>query len=164
MKLTPKQIALAGLVAALYWVLTVASAPLSYGPVQFRISEALTVLPFFIPATIPGLFAGCLIANIFGPVGMLDIIFGPLITLLAAVATRWLYHRSKPKGSVTMMSLAPLPPILFNAAGVAAYVAPAYDLHYWAVAGSVLIGQATVCYLLGMPLLFWVRSRSSFFD
>jgi len=163
-KLTPKQIALAGLVAALYWVLTVASAPLSYGPVQFRISEALTVLPFFVPATIPGLFAGCLIANIFGPVGMLDIIFGPPITLLAALATRWLYHRTVPKGSVKMMWLAPLPPILFNAIGVAAYVAPAYHVNYWATAAWVLLGQTTVCYGGGLPLLFWVRSRRSFFD
>ena len=71
-------------IAAIYALLTVIFAPISYGLLQVRISEALTVLPAYTPAAIPGLFAGCLIANIIGGNGLLDIIFGSLATLIAA--------------------------------------------------------------------------------
>ena len=74
----------AAIIAAVYVVLTIIFAPISYGQVQVRISEALTVLPYFTPAAIPGLFIGCIIANIYGGAGIIDIIFGSLATLFAA--------------------------------------------------------------------------------
>ena len=92
-------------IAALYVVLTLVFAPISFGPVQLRVAEALCILPMFTPAAIPGLFIGCLIANLY--TGMItDIIFGSLATLLAAIGTYLL--RKKP-------ILAAACPVLANA-------------------------------------------------
>ncbi len=77
----------AALIGAIYVVLTLVFAPFSYGEVQVRISEALTILPYFTPAAIPGLFVGCIIANILGGCIPVDIIFGSIATLLGAVFT-----------------------------------------------------------------------------
>ena len=87
-----RRLAEAGLIAAMYAALTVAVTPIAYGPVQFRISEVLTILPVFTPAAIPGLTVGCFVANLFGlmsganPAGAWDLLLGPLATLLAALA------------------------------------------------------------------------------
>ena len=77
----------AAAIGAIYVVLTILFAPLSYGEVQIRFSEALTILPFFTPAAIPGLFVGCIIANLFGGAIPVDIIFGSIATLIGAVFT-----------------------------------------------------------------------------
>ena len=82
------------MIAAIYVALTLAFAPISYGVVQFRISEALCVLPFFTPAAIPGLFVGCLLSNILGGAVPLDVIFGSLATLIGALGSWYLrMHR-----------------------------------------------------------------------
>ena len=94
------------MIAAVYVVLTLVFAPISYGEVQVRVSEALTVLPFFMPAAVPGLFVGCLIANILGGAILPDIIFGSLATLLGAVGTYLLRKKTR--------FLAPIPPIVAN--------------------------------------------------
>ena len=84
--LTPRFMAEAGIIAALYFALTMASIPISYMTPQVRISEALCVLPFFTPAAVPGLFIGCLLSNLAGsPLGPYDILFGSLATLAAGV-------------------------------------------------------------------------------
>ena len=95
-----------GVIAGTYAALTlVASAlNLAYGPVQFRFSEALTVLPFLFPGTWPGLFVGCLIANLLSPYGLIDIVVGSAATLLAALWTAKVKHKW----------LAPLPPVVCN--------------------------------------------------
>ena len=105
-------LALGAVIAALYAVLTYVAAAvnLAYGPVQFRFSEALTVLPVFTPAAIPGLTLGCVIANLGSPLGVVDWVFGPLATLLAALAT-YLVRDVKVKG---LPILAPLPPVITN--------------------------------------------------
>ena len=76
-------------IAAIYVALTMLVAPIAFGPVQFRISEALTILPFFTPVAIPGLFVGCLLANLLGSAAIWDVVFGSLATLIGAVGT-WL--------------------------------------------------------------------------
>ena len=86
-KFTGKQAAIAGLIAALYAVLSLVFHPISFGVYQIRIAEALTVIPFLTGAAIPGLFIGCYIANALGGMGWLDIVIGPLITLVAAFLT-----------------------------------------------------------------------------
>ena len=96
----------AAMIGAIYVVLTVAFAPISFGEVQIRFAEALTILPFFTPAAVPGLFVGCLIANILGGAILPDIIFGSLATLIGAVVTYLLRKQSK--------YLAPVPPIVAN--------------------------------------------------
>lgn len=92
-------------IAAIYVVLTMLVAPIAFGPIQFRISEALTILPFFTPVAIPGLFVGCLLSNILGGAVIWDVIFGSLATLIGAVGTYLLRKHRK---------LACLPPILSN--------------------------------------------------
>lgn len=99
-------IAQAAMIAAIYVVLTLLGASFSYGEVQVRISEALTILPVFTPAAIPGVFLGCLISNILGGCILPDIIFGSFATLIGAVFTWMLRNKSK--------YLAPLPPIIAN--------------------------------------------------
>ena len=93
----------AAVIGAIYVVLTLLFAPLSYGEIQIRFSEALTILPFFTPAAIPGLFVGCIIANLFGGAIPVDIIFGSIATLIGAVFTYRLRSCNR--------FLAPIPPI-----------------------------------------------------
>ncbi|MDV9527922.1 QueT transporter family protein, partial [Clostridioides difficile] len=96
----------AAMIAAIYVVLTYVFAPFSFGEVQVRIAESLTILPLFTPAAIPGLFIGCLIGNILGGAILPDIIFGSLATLLGAIFTYRLRNKNK--------ILAPVPPIVAN--------------------------------------------------
>lgn len=96
----------AAMIAAIYVVLTYLFAPFSFGEVQIRISEALTILPIFTPAAIPGLFIGCLIGNILGGAILPDILFGSLATLIGALGTYMLKEHNR--------YLAVLPPICAN--------------------------------------------------
>lgn len=98
-------IAQAAVIAAIYVALCVAFLPIGYGAIQFRIAEALTILPFFTPAAIPGLFIGCLLANLLGGGILLDVIFGSIATLIGAIGSYY-FRRSK--------FLVLLPPILAN--------------------------------------------------
>ena len=84
----------AAMIAAIYTVLTMVFAPISFGPIQFRISEILCILPLFTPAAIPGLFIGCLLSNFMCGAAMLDVIFGSLATLIGAVGS-YLLRRNK---------------------------------------------------------------------
>lgn len=159
-------LALAGVIAALYALLTLAAASLdlAYGPVQFRFSEALTVLPVFTPAAIPGLALGCFLANLASPLGVVDWVFGTLATLLAALWTRSLR-------GVTFRGapwLAPLPPVVCNALLVGLEIACLSDAgafgwerFSWAAFGagalSVGAGELAVCYLLGLPLILALK-------
>ena len=99
-------LAQAAMIAAIYVVLTVVGASLAFGEVQIRFAEALTILPVFTPAAVPGLFIGCLIGNILGGAILPDIIFGSIATLIGAFFTWKLRNQSK--------YLAPLPPIISN--------------------------------------------------
>lgn len=111
-----KKVVRAGVIAALYFVLTFFLSPISFGPVQVRISEALTLLPFIFPEAIFGVTLGCIIANLSSPFGVIDVVLGSFLTFVASVLT-WLIGKYLKK-----KMLAPLPPILLNAFGVAFYV------------------------------------------
>lgn len=134
-------------IAAIYVVLTVLFAPLSFGNIQIRFSEALTVLPFFTPAAIPGLFVGCIIANILGGAIPADIICGSLATLLGAFVTYKLRERSK--------YLAPLPPILANTLIVPFVLFYGYGMNLPIpfMMFTVGIGEVVSCGILGMIVL-----------
>ncbi len=103
----------AGVIAALYYVLTLVSSAmgLAFGPIQLRISEVLCILPVFTPAAVPGLAIGCVLANLASPYGIVDIIFGTVATLLAALCTRYLRHIKIKDLPV----LSALMPVIFNA-------------------------------------------------
>lgn len=149
------------MIAALYAVLTYAAVALNwaYGPVQFRFSEALTILPVFTPAAIPGLAIGCFLSNLASPLGVVDWVFGTLATLLAAILTRAL-RKVKIKG---LPILAPIPPVLCNAVIIGLEICCLSDTggfawqHFsWAAftsaALSVGAGELVVCAALGLPL------------
>jgi len=152
----PRDIAYAGIIAALYAALTILLAPISYGVYQVRIAEVMTVLPFVYPPAIFGLLIGCLIANIFGGNGLPDIIFGSMFTLLAGYLT---YLSSKIRKPFIGIILAPLPPVLINAFGVALYLAPITGMSYFFVVQMIGVGQIAACYLLGLPFLVFLVSR-----
>ena len=133
----------AALIAALYVVLNIIFAPISYGPIQVRIAEMLVVLPYIMPSAILGLFTGCIFANIYGGLGIVDVIGGSLCTLIAAFLT---YKVTNPK-------MAPLPPVLINAFGVSLYLHLLFDLPYWLTVLYIGIGEIIACYVLGYPLL-----------
>jgi len=157
-KMGARDVAYAGLIAALYAVLTITLAPISYGVYQVRIAEALTVLPFVFPLSIVGLFIGCLVANIFGGNGLQDIIFGSLFTLIAGYFT---YLCSKIKARNLGMGLAPLPPVLINAFGVAVYLSQITGMSYFFVVQMIGVGELIACYVLGIPLLIFLTSKKS---
>jgi len=165
-----------GLIAAVYATCTFVVMQLmgyfSWGPIQLRISEALTVLPLFFPAAIPGLTLGCFISNLLnlgmtGPFGWLDVVFGTLATLLGAV---WAYRfRVYPKRAL-------LGPVLTNALIVPAYLPvvlqgmgfyaipftditleTSYLVMYLFGVVCVGMGQAAVVFCMGMPFASIVR-------
>ncbi len=141
------------LIAGIYVAVTYAASPISYGSVQFRISEALTVLPVLTPAAIPGLAIGCLISNLGSPLGLVDIICGTLATLLAAVCTRM--TRKVLFKKLPLLSL--VFPVLFNGliigAEIAFFLPEGFSwLAFLTSGASVALGEAGVCYILGLPL------------
>ena len=136
----------AAMVAAVYVVLTLIFAPISFSEVQVRISEALTILPFFTPAAVPGLFIGCIIANGLGGAILPDIIFGSIATLLGAIGT-YLLRKNR--------WLAPLPPIISNAIIVPFILKYGYGipLPLPLLMLFIAVGEILSCYLLGEILL-----------
>lgn len=148
-RFSTRQLALAGIVAAIYTAATLILPIPQYLGVQFRAAEAMTVLPFLFPEAIPGLVIGCFLANLLGSPIMLDWIFGTLATLLAALWTRRMPN----------LWLAALPPVVCNTVIVGAEIAwftvqsggafwPAYGIN----ALTVGLGEAAACYILGVPL------------
>ena len=85
MNIKTQKLITAAIIGALYAVLTMVLAPISYGPLQFRVSEVLCVLPYFMPYTAWGLLFGCVIANLVSAAGILDVVFGSLATLIACL-------------------------------------------------------------------------------
>lgn len=157
-----RKIAISGTIGALYAALTIALSFIAYGPVQFRVAEALCILPFFAPYTSWGLFAGCLIANLVSPYP-LDMIIGPLATLLAALCTAQT-SKSKRKGTAQKI-LACAPPVIINAiiigALIAYYITGAGETEAFVpvflISGlQVGLGEAAVMYALGLPLLLYL--------
>ena len=141
----------AAMIAAIYVVLTFVFAPFSFGEVQIRISEALTILPLFTPAAIPGLFTGCLIGNILGGAILPDIIFGSLATLIGAFFTYQLRSKNP--------FLGPLPPIIANV-----FVVPFVLRYGYGVALpipfmmlTVGIGEIISCGLLGLIIYYALK-------
>ena len=138
----------AAMIAALYVVLTfIANAlGLASQAIQVRFSEALTILPYFTPAAVPGLFIGCLLSNILTGCALADIVFGSLATLVAAILTRKLRKNKW---------MAPLPPIAANAIVVPFVLLYAYGVGpLWFTFLTVTAGEIISCGVLGMLLLF----------
>ncbi len=136
----------AAMIAAAYVVLTLLFRPISFGEIQVRISEALTILPLFTPAAVPGVFVGCLIANIIGGAILPDIVFGSLATLIGAVFT----YRLKELNPF----LGPIPPIVSNTIIVPFVLFYGYgvNLPIPFLMLTVGIGEVLSCGVLGLLL------------
>jgi len=167
-KINIQVIARAALIAALYFVLTSFLPAISYGPIQVRISEALTLLPALMPisATL-GLFIGCFLANLYGMVisitGIYDVIFGSLATLIAAIITTKIKKRA----------FLPLPTIIVNAIVVSSYIWYYFInslkiewlknlnpiLRYLFTVLSIGTGEAIATYILGLPLFIAIEKQ-----
>ena len=130
------------IIAAMYVALTIIFAPISFGAVQVRVAEVLTILPLFTPAAIPGLFIGCIIANGIGGGIILDVVFGSLATLIGAAGgyllrfNRW---------------LVPIPAIVANSIIVPFVLKYGYgiDIPIWLMIIYIAIGEIVGCYILG---------------
>ena len=147
----------ASIIAAVYVAITIAFAPISYGYIQVRISEALTILPFFTPAAIPGLFVGCFIANFLGPLSVADLIIGSSASLIASVLSYKLRHRQ---------ILVPLPPVTVNGVMIGAmlYFIYGVPVPLWMCMAFVTVGQIIACYGIGYPLLCFLKKYRRIFE
>lgn len=180
---TTRFITKAAVIAVLYTAVTMLLMPISYGLVQFRVSEAFMLLAALTPSAIPGLFVGCILANFFGGFGFIDIAFGSLATLMAAYATYFISSRISGLGNgassadrswtgILKVLLLPLPTIIFNGLIVGGYLpfiipeirGMASNL-YLVLAmciGSVMLGEAVVTYAIGIPLYYGIRRTGIF--
>ncbi|MDE4542611.1 QueT transporter family protein [Thermoanaerobacterium sp. R66] len=147
-----KKIVYGALIAAVYAAVTVALAPISYGQVQVRVAEALTIMPFFSSYSIFGLFVGCIIANMIGGNGIFDVVFGSLATLISAVIT---YYIGKSNLRYKRY-LAPLPPVIINGIIIGIELNFLYKLPLVASMLWVGLGEMIACYVLGLPLLLYI--------
>ncbi len=148
-----KKITRAGIVGALYALLTVLLAPISYGPFQLRIAESLSVLPLVFPETAIGLTVGCFISNVFGN-GPLDMILGTLATAISAVLTAIV--GKKTNKTVPKLVLGELPPVIINAFIIPVTFLAASDIliSYFYGVLTVAIGQAITCAFAGTFVYF----------
>lgn len=146
-----RQVARAAVIAAVYAGLCLLLAPFSYGVIQVRVAEALTLLPMAWPEAVPGLAVGALIANAVGPFGMVDVVLGTAATTLAAWLT-WMSARGGRR------RLAPLWPVIINGLVVGAYVpfVAGLQVYFWTIPASMLsvaAGEAIAVYALGVPMM-----------
>ncbi|WP_290772113.1 QueT transporter family protein [Anaerofustis sp.] len=139
----------AAIIAALYIVSTMLISPIAFGENQVRVSEALNILVFFTPAAIPGLFVGCILSNLASPFGLIDIAFGSIATLLAAITA------SKIKNKYLME----LPSIIYNGIFVGFVLYKMAAIPFVAGFISVCIGQAVSLYVIGLPLLLIIEKN-----
>ena len=168
MRISTRKIAFAGIIAALYAALTIALSFISYGPIQFRVAEALCILPFFFPFSIWGIFIGCIVANLLS-VYPLDIIVGAVASLLAALCTMQIGKLGRERLSVK--AFACFPPVIINAVFIGALIAyynvgageadaffPAFIINGLQVG----FGQLVVLYALGLPLMIYMPKTRIF--
>ena len=143
----------AALIAAVYVALVLLFKPISFGAIQFRIAEALCILPFFSLSAVPGIALGCLLGNFFSGAAMPDVVFGTFATLIAAIGSYQLRNVSK--------WLVCVPPILANAIIIPFVLQYAYgvtDAYYFLFA-TVGAGEILAVGVLGNILLLALESR-----
>lgn len=135
-----------GVIASVYVVLSLVFAPISFGPIQLRVAEALTALPLRKKSAVSGLFVGCFIANSLGPNGMMDAVIGSVLTLIAAVITYYLREKN--------FFVAMLAPVVINAVGIGLMIKYIYadTLSLYLIIAYIAGGQILAC--MGLGYLF----------
>lgn len=166
--LSVRRLTFAALIAAVYAVVTILTASFAYGPVQFRIAEALCILPFFLPFTTWGLFVGCVIANLLSPVGVMDVIFGSLATLGCCLCTAAIGRGWDGRGWGRQI-LACLMPVVWNAVIIGLLLALFYVeegkakiVLFFLYGAEVGVGELAVMFILGLPLMRWLMKAKFF--
>ena len=155
-------IARSALCAALYASLTLACLPLSYGMVQFRISEVMTLLVFFNPGYVPSLLIGCFVANLLGPGGIVDAVFGTCASLFAFL---WIITARKIKNEKVALFVSAAGPVVSSFIIAFEMKFALQDpLSFWLWFFYVAIGQAVVLYVLGCPLALYIRKKDRLLD
>ena len=151
---TTKTLARAGVTAGLYVGLTMLLLPVSFGPVQIRLSEGLMFLPAFFPESVFSLFIGCAAANLFSAYGVYDIVIGSLTTLAACFLTRIIYKKTE------NFILAGIPPVLLNAIfiPVVFYLSGATE-GYFINFVSIFISEAASVYVVGIPIAIFIKKE-----
>ena len=162
-----RRIVYGGIIAALYIALTMGFAPISFGALQLRVSEALTVLPFFMSEAVWGLGVGCFISNLYTG-NAFDIVLGTFATVLAAIVTCYIGRCQNREFSLKKAWYAPLPAVISNALIVG------YTLTYLyadAVSGAFPVialqigtGELAVCYIIGVPLMYFINKNKALID
>ena len=167
MKINTRNLITAAVVGALYAVLTMVLAPISYGALQFRVSEVLCILPFFMPSTAWGLFVGCIVANLMSTAGILDVVFGSLATLITCLC---IAQCGKMGNTLKARLIACFMPVVWNGLIVGATLTIALAglnplTHFGAFliyAGQVALGELGVMYLIGLPLMTYLPKQRFF--
>ena len=132
-------------IAALYVAISAVVAPISFSAMQFRVAEALALLPILWVEAIPGVWLGCFFSNLFFGFGILDAVVGGMATLLAAAMTYALRKKN--------VWIAAMPPVVVNAVIIGAMLSIMENIPLVATMGSVGLGQVGACYLVGVPLI-----------
>ena len=142
------QLVRGSLIAAAYAVFALALPEISYGPLQFRLSESLVLLPCFLPEAIPGLILGCFLANLGSPFGIIDIVCGTLCTAVAA----WLTYKFRHNTVIAVAA-----PILINGFGVSIYLAYLSHELYFAIMPFVMLSEMVAVIALALPFAAFAR-------
>lgn len=155
-ELKTKRLVRTAVIAALYALLTVALAPISYGNFQFRVSEILVLLAYFDPFYIGGLTLGCFIANLLGPNGTMDVIFGTLATFISVGAISLTAKYIKNKASLFVASLWPT---IFNGLIIGWMLNITVGAPLWITMGEVALGEFVVITIVGIPVFKMIQNR-----
>lgn len=145
------------LIAAIYAVLTIILAPISYGPVQFRLSEILVLLAFIDPIYIIGLTLGCFLANLFGGLGIMDLVFGTIATFLSVSAisltSKFIKHR------LTSLIISSLWPTIFNGVIIGWMLNYVLQVPLFLTMFQVGIGEFVVVTIIGVPVFKLISDK-----
>ena len=161
---TTKRICRAGIIAALYVVLTYVCMPFAYGPFQFRPAEALCILPLFFTESVPALFIGCAISNLTSAYLLYDVVIGSSVTLISALCTFFVGKFFKK--DFTRIFLGGLAPVLLNAIFIPVLIVFLYGdtmgfestaIAYFCFVGSMLLTQSLSIYGIGTPLYYGIK-------
>ena len=156
---TTKRLVRTAIIAALYAVITLALAPISYGNIQFRVSEIMVLLAFFDPFYIGGLTLGCFIENMLGPNGLPDIIFGTLATFISVYAVS--ITGKYVKNNNLSLFIASLWPTIFNGLIVGAELSYIAELPLLLTMLQVAVGEFVVVTIIGVPVMSLIRNKYS---
>jgi uncharacterized membrane protein len=157
-KFTTVMLCRAGIIAALYAVLTWVLGAVAYGPFQIRPAEALTILPLFYIEAVPGLYIGCMLANLMSGYGLYDIFLGSLATLIAGVLT-YLTGRLI-KNNIAKVIIGGIFPVVVNAFLVPAVwiLAGMENVVYWYEFAVMILNEGIWVYVIGIPLYFTINT------